>query len=226
MNKNIKIILCLIIIMIMLAFLVNLDIKLNRVERVNESLTVELSKTADILTSTQNTLDVTEENLIAEINRANELDEDLENANIIIESLKSEEYAIETTVTNMEIDMIAKTVWGEARGCDKMQQSAVVWCILNRVDTGYGTIAEVVSAPNQFHGYSPNFPVDENIKNLVIDVIARWKIEKITTEDVGRTLPKEYLFFRADSEGMTNIFRTKWSGECTIWNWDCWNPYS
>ena len=212
--------------MIMLACLVNLDIELNKVERANASLTVELSKSTDILTSTQNALDITEENLVAEINRANQLDEDLKNANIIIESLKSEEYEIETTVTNMEIDMIAKTVWGEARGCDKMQQSAVVWCILNRVDAGYGTIAEVVSAPNQFHGYSPNFPVDENIKNLVIDVIARWKIEKITTEDVGRTLPKEYLFFRADSEGMTNIFRTKWSGECVMWNWDCWNPYS
>lgn len=160
-----------------------------------------------------------------EINRSATLQEELDNANVIIGTLKDEEYIVGFTVTNAEINMLAKTVWGEARGTNKMEQSAVVWCILNRVDAGWGTIAEVVTAPNQFHGYSSNFPVTDEIKALVEDVIARWKLEKVCGGNVGRTLPTNYLYFRADSTGLSNVFRTEWSGNYDVWNWDCWNPY-
>ena len=44
--------------------------------------------------------------------------------------------AIENNFTNEEIDHIAKTVWGEARGLSETHQSAVVWTILNRIDDG------------------------------------------------------------------------------------------
>ena len=37
--------------------------------------------------------------------------------------------------TYEDADLIAKTVWGEARGCSVTQQAAVAWCILNRVDS-------------------------------------------------------------------------------------------
>ena len=36
--------------------------------------------------------------------------------------------------TEEELEMVAKTVWGVARGCSDIQREAVVWCILNRVD--------------------------------------------------------------------------------------------
>ncbi len=32
--------------------------------------------------------------------------------------------------------MIAKTIWGEARGTSMTEKAAVAWCILNRVDSG------------------------------------------------------------------------------------------
>ena len=30
---------------------------------------------------------------------------------------------------------LARTVWGEARGCSTTEQAAVAWCVLNRVDS-------------------------------------------------------------------------------------------
>lgn len=168
----------------------------------------------------------TQESLSAEIEKSTQLSVDLDIANTVIDTLKSEEYVVGTTVTKAEINMLAKTVWGEARGCDRLQQSAVVWCILNRVDAGRGTIAEVITAPGQFHGYSKSHPVTKEIKELVEDVVARWKLEKVTCGDVGRTLPKEYLYFWADSTGPGNVFRDKYDGNYKKWNWDCFNPYS
>ena len=197
------------------------------------SLNSELTSTKDELNITYTTLESVKDELAAvkenyenEIEKTNNLASDLETANTIIESLKSEEYVVGFTVTNYEIELLAKTVWGEARGTNKMEQSAVVWCVLNRVDAGWGTIAEVITAPNQFHGYSSNFPVTDEIRELVEDVIARWKMEKVCGGNVGRTLPSNYLFFRADSTGLSNIFRTEWNGPYEVWDWDCWNPYS
>lgn len=177
------------------------------------------------LESTQKTLEQTQETLRVETEKYLALEEELQTANTVIEALKSEEYIVGTTVTKMEIDMLAQTVWGEARGSNTMEQSAVVWCILNRVDAGRGSIAEVITAPNQFHGYSSDFPVTDEIKALVEDVVARWKLEKIIDGNVGRTLPSNYLYFRADSTGLGNVFRNQYDGDYEIWDWDCWNPY-
>lgn len=172
-----------------------------------------------------NQLIVTQDSLSATHEQLKLVTADLAVANEVIDAMKDEEYVVGFTVTNTEIDMIAKTVWGEARGCNTLEQSAVVWCILNRVDAGWGTIAEVITAPNQFHGYSSSFPVTEDIKTVVEDVVARWKLEKVGCGNVGRTLPNRFLYFVADGTGIGNIFRTSWNGG-ERWNWDCWNPYS
>lgn len=198
----------------------------------NEALTAELNSNKEALENTKNELIVSQENLIAETEKVLELNDklsvtqnELNGANEVIASRNEEIFAVDYEVTDYEINMIAKTVWGEARGCSKIQQSAVVWCILNRVDDGRGTIAQIITAPQQFHGYQSNFPVDEDIRALVIDVIARWKLEKITDADVGRTLPREYTYFHADGTGTGNVFKTNWGGNYETWNWDCWNPY-
>ena len=154
-----------------------------------------------------------------------ETKEELERSNEIIATRDGEVYFVDLEVTEREITMLAQTVYGEARGCGKLQQSAVVWCILNRVDAGRGTIAQVITAPNQFHGYSSSFPVTDEIEAVVRDVVARWKLEKTVCGDVGRTLPNNYLYFAADGTGSGNVFRTSWNGG-NRWNWDCWNPYS
>ena len=154
-----------------------------------------------------------------------QLQSELSTANTVIESLDGTMYKVNFAVTDAEIDLIAKTVWGEARGSSIFEQSAVVWCILNRVDSGRGTIAEVITEYDQFHGYRPSNPVTETQRAIAEDVIARWLLEKYTCGDVGRTLPQEYKYFRSKSDGRGNVFRTAWTGDYEVWDWDCWNPY-
>ena len=131
--------------------------------------------------------------------------------------------AVEITIFQSDIDLIAKTVWGEARGCSIMEQSAVIWCILNRVDAGMGTIEEVVTAPYQFTGYKEDNPVLGEFTELAQDVLVRWQAEKHCIGDVGRTLPDTYLWFHGD--GKHNIFRDAFDGDYHIWDWECLNPY-
>ena len=108
--------------------------------------------------------------------------------------------------TEDDVVAMAKMLWGEARGCSVDNQMQCVWCVLNRVDDPRfpSTITEVVSQPNQFHGYSPNFPVTDELYAVALDVLTRWSMEKQGVA-VERELPPEYVFFTGD--GIQNNFR-------------------
>ena len=134
-----------------------------------------------------------------------------------------EEYDSGIVINTSEVEMLAKMVYGEARGCSRLHQSAVVWCVLNRVDDGYGSISEVILAPNQFVGYNSNLPVTDDIKALVEDVLIRWQMEKKCCGDIGRTLPPEYRWFYGD--GKVNYFRDAYKGNYNTWDWSLENPY-
>ena len=71
---------------------------------------------------------------------------------------------------------IARTVWGEARGCSTEGQEDVIWTVLARYDDGrFGdTILEVVSRPNQFDGYRESNPVDPEILATTERIMNRW----------------------------------------------------
>lgn len=105
-----------------------------------------------------------------------------------------------------DIIAVAKMLWGEARGCALDNKQKAVWCVLNRVDDPRfpDTIQGVLSQPSQFHGYSPDFPVWDELKEVALDVLTRWSLEKqgVTVE---RELPPEYVFFTGD--GIQNHFR-------------------
>ena len=111
-------------------------------------------------------------------------------------------------------EYLAKTIYGEARGCSTTEQAAVVWCVLNRVDDESGLwpddIVAVVTQPSQFHGYDPDHPVVPEFLALAEDVLARWEIEDTCVGDVGRVLPQEYTYFSGD--GRHNYFRTEYTG--------------
>ena len=98
--------------------------------------------------------------------------------------------------TEADVIALAQMLYGEARGCTVDNQMKCVWCVLNRVDdTRFpDTIIGVVSAPGQFHGYSPNFPVWDELKEVARDVLTRWSMEKqgVTVE---RELPNTYCWF-------------------------------
>ena len=108
--------------------------------------------------------------------------------------------------TEADVIALAQMLYGEARGCTVDNQMKCVWCVLNRVDDARfpDTIIGVVSAPGQFHGYSPNFPVWDELKEVARDVLTRWSLEKqgVTVE---RELPNTYLWFTGN--GSENVFR-------------------
>jgi len=146
-----------------------------------------------------------------------------ESATIIKPVAPTNSPAINLTISTRDIELLAKTVYGEARGCSIVEQSAVIWCILNRVDAGWGTIEEVVTQKYQFTGYDEDNPVKGDFVELAIDVLIRWQAEKYCIGDVGRTLPDNYLYFHGD--GKQNHFRDAYDGDYNIWGWQALNPY-
>lgn len=135
-----------------------------------------------------------------------------------------------SSITDTEACILAQIVYAEARGVkDQAHQAAVIWCILNRVDAGMGTITEVCKAPNQF-AYRPDSPtVDDygrDLIDLAYDVTGRWQAEKENSDiDIGRVLPQEFLFFSADGTGIDNRFRTNFTKPYEVWDWSLPSPY-
>ena len=98
--------------------------------------------------------------------------------------------------TEADVIALAQMLYGEARGCTVDNQMKCVWCVLNRVDDPRfpDTIQGVLSQPSQFHGYSPNFPVWDELKEVARDVLTRWSLEKQGVA-VERELPDTYCWF-------------------------------
>lgn len=129
------------------------------------------------------------------------------------------------TPSESDVEYIAKTVYGEALIVKSdTRRAAVVWCILNRVDSrGYpNTIEGVVTAPYQFSGYDPDHPVLPELRDLAIDVLQRWNAEKNGEAEVGRVLPRNYCFFIGD--GFEDHFSAEWKST-DYWDWSLPSPY-
>ncbi len=124
----------------------------------------------------------------------------------IVTVVKAPEPEYEMYFTEADVVALARMLYGEARGCTTDNQMKCVWCVLNRVDDPRfpDTIIGAVSAPGQFYGYSPNFPVWDNLYAVALDVLTRWSMEKQGAA-VARELPSGYLWFTGD--GATNHFR-------------------
>lgn len=104
-------------------------------------------------------------------------------------------YDFKDLETNIAI--MAQTIYGEARDMSTYEMSLVAWCICNRVDSPHfpSTIEEVIKQKGQFHGYSADKPIEKRCFEVAKDVIIRWNMESQIIGNVGRTLPKEYLYF-------------------------------
>lgn len=125
----------------------------------------------------------------------------------------------------VEVEALAKALYGECRGVKStMEQAAVVWCILNRVDSRYypNSVLEVLAQPYQFQGYKTDHPVTPYLEALAADVLVRWHMEKEGEVDVGRVLPQTYIYFMGD--GVRNYFTEEFRS-CDYWNWALSDPY-
>ena len=129
----------------------------------------------------------------------------------------------ECSFSDKDAELLAKMVWGEARGLGDTEKAACVWCVLNRVDIGYGSIEQVLMAPNQFLGYNQSNPVDEEILSLCKNVLFWWELENKTGVEIGRVLPSDYLWFTGN--GRENVFRNKYKGG-NVWDWSLKSPYT
>ena len=124
-----------------------------------------------------------------------------------------------------DAEILAKLMWTECRGVkSKTEQAAVAWCVLNRVDheAYQDTIKEVVLQKYQF-AWDVYAPVEPELLALAQDVLLRWELEKLGTGDVGRVLPKEYIFFAAKNG--RNRFRASFRGSSYYWDWAVESPY-
>ena len=111
------------------------------------------------------------------------------------------------TWTEADAVALAQMAWGEARGCGREGQAQTMWCVLNRCDRWGGTPLQQCSASGQFHGYSPDFLVTDELYTLAVDVLTRWDMEK-AGQAVIRELEAGYLWFTGD--GTENYFREEY----------------
>lgn len=138
--------------------------------------------------------------------------------------------AEEPAVSETDAEIIAQILYHECGALPKLEQSAVVWCILNRVDSALpyfpDSIEEVCKqkiGKTYMFAYRDDAPVEKELYELAVDVLTRWEREKSGEADVGRTLPKEYLYFWGD--GRHNHFRVEYQGK-QYWDWSLPDPYS
>ena len=122
----------------------------------------------------------------------------------------TENYPIEDNsirYTPEDIELLAKMVWGEARGLSEAEQALCVWTVLNRLDYGgFGdSIRAVVTAKGQFNGYNPDNSVEQEIIGVVALCLYQW--------NNGATAPilppyaqsNDYLYFTGN--GKHNYFK-------------------
>lgn len=112
------------------------------------------------------------------------------------------------------VEALAQTVWGEGRGLCTTEQAAIVWNVLNRVDSPDfpDDPLLVVQQSGQYCGYDPSYPVEPQLVALVEDVLARWEMESSAVGSVGRVLPREYVFFcgRWATQLLSGAIRADW----------------
>jgi spore germination cell wall hydrolase CwlJ-like protein len=96
-----------------------------------------------------------------------------------------------------EVDMLARMVWGEALGCSEEEQALCVWTAINRLEDGRfgGSIAEVLTAPGQFAGYSRKNPVAREIREVVKKCLTTWMRGESAPLLAPYAKKRPYLYF-------------------------------
>lgn len=135
-----------------------------------------------------------------------------------IEPIREE--SAEHIYTDSDAIALAQMAWGEAGAVKEQtltdgrivsaacQQAAVMWTALNQYDAGIAdSLLGVITKPNNFYGYDPTHPVQDDLLALAYDVLNRWEREKHGETDVGRVLPPDYIYFTGD--GKYNYFRNE-----------------
>ena len=119
-----------------------------------------------------------------------------EHQNEILGIHQEYEYGGNVSEIELEAEYISKVVYGTAKNHSVNDQKAVVWCILNRVESaGYpDTVQGVCEQPKQWMGYSEDNPVMESIYNMVLEILKAWH------NNGHRPMGKEFVFLSWSSK--------------------------
>ena len=109
---------------------------------------------------------------------------------------REHEYGGNISEIEREAEYISKVVYGMGRNHSVNDQKAIVWCILNRVESaGFpSTIAEVCQQPQQWIGYSDDNPVLTEIYDIVLPILKDWH------NNSHRPMDKSYVYLSWSSD--------------------------
>lgn len=151
-------------------------------------------------------------------------------ADIFMDSLSDimHDELVRSVLSEKDETILARMLWGEDRENPLFMRAAVLWCVFNRMDVSHKSIRQIVTH-DQFCGYNPGNPVTDWAVSLVRDVAVRYVLEQNGFEDVGRVLPREYLYYERPDGKRYHVFKTKLKvtdKDNKIWDWSLPSPYS
>ena len=150
-------------------------------------------------------------------------------ADIFMDSLTDvmKEELIRSVLSENDELILARMLWGEDRENPMYMRAAIIWCVFNRMDQSRLPIEQLINK-TQFPGYREENPVKDWAINLIRDVAVRYVLEQNGFTDIGRVLPKEYLYYEQPPGKRYHIFKTrlKLSDKSNkIWDWSLPSPY-
>ena len=110
-------------------------------------------------------------------NSINKLDKQMKTNFTSIESNIEKEQTLTCPFSDETIDYFAKCVYAEAGNQDEIGKRLVIDVILNRMKLGYGSIEEIINAPNQFsvveNNSIENAPILDSIKIYILEEMVK-----------------------------------------------------
>lgn len=106
------------------------------------------------------------------------------------EAVRASTIAAQQAKARAEREAVARVLYGTALHHSEDAQRAVVWCILNRVESSLypDTIEEVCSQPSQWMGYADDSPIIADLYAVADEVISGWQ------SGGYRAVSPDYLF--------------------------------
>lgn len=133
-------------------------------------------------------------------------------ASIAAEQAKVEE---EKAAARSQREAVARVLYGTALHHSADAQRAVVWCVINRVESSLypDTIEEVCAQPSQWMGYSEENPIISDLYAVADEVISGW-------ESGGyRAVSPDYLFLSWTADEI--VLRTTFNEGRNTHYWRC-----
>jgi hypothetical protein len=110
----------------------------------------------------------------------------------------AEPVVVEAPKVNEDAEAVARVLYG-IRNNDTVELEAVVWCIVNRVESPLypSTVIDVCTQPSQWMGYSDDNPVLDNLYDIACSVLDTWDANG------HRPFGNEYLYLTWSPDQIT-----------------------